>query len=150
MYTGTWRSVHIPTPIPAKDQHQHQARKQDPNKQDAPLIHFLSPLEFIPHCSEPNPLRRECLRCFALLCPSFILPVPLITPDRATNYSCWLAPPCNLKSTSPRHSALSLSPFSHVAHHLLFKAFCTPARLFFFSVTHLGVFHWTLHCMSNS
>lgn len=134
-HVGTWRSVYIPTAACEQDQDQHRAHKRDGNKLNVLLIHFLSPLEFIPRCVGHNLLGREGLRCFALLCPPFILPVPLITPDRATNYSCWLAPPCNLKSPSPRHSAHPFPPFSHVVHHLLFKTFYTPAGSSFLSRT---------------
>lgn len=43
-----------------------------------------------------------------VLCPSFKLPVPSVTPDQGANYGCWHEPPCNLKSTSLRCLAPSL------------------------------------------
>lgn len=89
--------------------------------------------------------------CFVLL---LVLPVPLTTPDQATNYSCWHEPPYNLKSTSLSlflslplvisfitfHSAFILLSFTSSSSSLM------PLYLnllFTTSITHT-------HCVSNS
>lgn len=71
-------------------------------------IHFLHFREFMLRCCVSSRFCSTLPAVSVVLCPSFILPVPHITPDQATNYGCWHEPPCNLKSTLLCCFALSL------------------------------------------
>lgn len=71
-----------------------------------------------------------------VLCP-FILPVPHITPDQATNYSCWHEPPSNSTSLCCLSvSVPSVMSFITFYSGLLFST-PSPSSVMSLSVNHL-------------
>lgn len=96
------------------------------------------------------------LWCFVLL---FILPVPLITPDQATNYCCWHEPPCNLKSTSLLlFCSFSLpSVISFITFYSALLSSTPPLPLQYLSIWAFPLLHlllirnvWVLHIMTTA